>query len=163
MRRGRGWHAGELLIRAPSITKGYWRQPERPRPFSKGWYRSGDVARDAAGLITCRSSEGHDRQRRWKNIYSARWKVRYPCISGPGVPVIGVRMSVGARRSRRWSFAPRLASGRSRTDSLLPERLSASSAEVGRVRRSIFRRCVGQVSKKSCARANWRGNSRGVA
>ena len=44
--------AGELMIRAPSITKGYWRQPEATAEvLQNGWYRSGDVARrDSDGL-----------------------------------------------------------------------------------------------------------------
>lgn len=43
---------GELLIRQPSITKGYWRQPEATAAvIEHGWYRSGDVARrDEDGL-----------------------------------------------------------------------------------------------------------------
>jgi acyl-CoA synthetase (AMP-forming)/AMP-acid ligase II len=43
---------GELLIRAPSITKGYWRQPETTASvLENGWYRSGDIARrDEEGL-----------------------------------------------------------------------------------------------------------------
>jgi acyl-CoA synthetase (AMP-forming)/AMP-acid ligase II len=43
---------GELLIRVPSITKGYWRQPEATAAvLENGWYRSGDIARrDEEGL-----------------------------------------------------------------------------------------------------------------
>jgi len=43
---------GELLIRQPSITKGYWRQPETTMAvITHGWYRSGDIARcDEEGL-----------------------------------------------------------------------------------------------------------------
>ena len=43
---------GELLIRQPAITKGYWRQPETTAAaIENGWYRSGDIARrDAEGL-----------------------------------------------------------------------------------------------------------------
>lgn len=43
---------GELLIRAPSITKGYWKQPEvTASVLENGWYRSGDIARcDEEGL-----------------------------------------------------------------------------------------------------------------
>ena len=45
---------GELLIRVPSITKGYWRQPEATAAvMENGWYRSGDVAR--------KDEEGHHR------------------------------------------------------------------------------------------------------
>ena len=43
---------GELLIRQPSITEGYWRQPEATAAvMTNGWYRSGDIARrDEEGL-----------------------------------------------------------------------------------------------------------------
>jgi acyl-CoA synthetase (AMP-forming)/AMP-acid ligase II len=43
---------GELLIRAPSITKGYWKQPDTTTAaIDNGWYRSGDIARcDEEGL-----------------------------------------------------------------------------------------------------------------
>lgn len=43
---------GELLIRQPSITKGYWKQPGATADvISNGWYRSGDIARrDQEGL-----------------------------------------------------------------------------------------------------------------
>lgn len=43
---------GELIIRAPAITSGYWNQPEATaKVLSHGWYRTGDVARrDAEGL-----------------------------------------------------------------------------------------------------------------
>jgi fatty-acyl-CoA synthase len=46
---------GELLIRGPGITPGYWRQPEATAAAftSDGWLRSGDVARrDADGYYT---------------------------------------------------------------------------------------------------------------
>ncbi len=44
--------SGELLIRAPAITAGYWQQPEATaKVLVNGWYRSGDVARrDTEGL-----------------------------------------------------------------------------------------------------------------
>lgn len=44
---------GELLILAPPITKGYWRQPESTASvFTDGWYHTGDVARqDEEGLF----------------------------------------------------------------------------------------------------------------
>lgn len=43
---------GQLLIRQPSITKGYWRQREATAAvIEHGWYRSGDIARrDEEGL-----------------------------------------------------------------------------------------------------------------
>ena len=43
---------GELVVRAPAITPGYWKQPEATaKVLQHGWYRTGDVARrDAEGL-----------------------------------------------------------------------------------------------------------------
>ncbi|PSQ42971.1 long-chain fatty acid--CoA ligase [Halobacteriales archaeon SW_7_68_16] len=40
----RGGEVGELLVRGPNVTDGYWRQPERTRQaFSDGWLRTGDI------------------------------------------------------------------------------------------------------------------------
>ena len=37
---------GEIWLRGPSVTPGYWRRPEETAAaFSDGWYRSGDLAR----------------------------------------------------------------------------------------------------------------------
>lgn len=43
---------GELLIRQPSITTGYWNKPElTAQAIQNGWYRTGDIcSRDADGL-----------------------------------------------------------------------------------------------------------------
>ncbi|WP_375207822.1 long-chain-fatty-acid--CoA ligase [Hyphococcus sp.] len=43
---------GELLVRAPAITAGYWNQPETTESVMRnGWYKTGDVARrDEGGL-----------------------------------------------------------------------------------------------------------------
>jgi acyl-CoA synthetase (AMP-forming)/AMP-acid ligase II len=43
---------GELVVRAPAITPGYWKQEEATaKVLQNGWYRTGDVARrDAEGL-----------------------------------------------------------------------------------------------------------------
>jgi fatty-acyl-CoA synthase len=45
---------GELYIRGPSITSGYWRQPETTRAAfdAQGWLRTGDIARiDEEGFL----------------------------------------------------------------------------------------------------------------
>jgi long-chain acyl-CoA synthetase len=46
--------AGELCIRGPQVTTGYWQRPEESAQafFADGWFRSGDVARrDADGYL----------------------------------------------------------------------------------------------------------------
>jgi acyl-CoA synthetase (AMP-forming)/AMP-acid ligase II len=44
---------GELWIRSPALTPGYWQQPDATAAaFVKGWYRSGDAGfKDSAGLL----------------------------------------------------------------------------------------------------------------
>lgn len=46
--------AGELWLRGPTVTTGYWNQPEQTaRAFTGGWFRTGDVAyRDTDGFFT---------------------------------------------------------------------------------------------------------------
>ncbi len=43
---------GELWLKGPSITQGYWNQPEKTaEAFSDGWFKTGDAAvRDAEGF-----------------------------------------------------------------------------------------------------------------
>ncbi|MFM5954423.1 MAG: AMP-binding protein [Novosphingobium sp.] len=43
---------GELWVRGPSVTKGYWNQPElTAKAFSDGWFKTGDAAlQDADGF-----------------------------------------------------------------------------------------------------------------
>ena len=41
---------GEILVRAPNVMQGYWKDPENPA-FRDGWFRSGDLAyRDEEGF-----------------------------------------------------------------------------------------------------------------
>jgi fatty-acyl-CoA synthase len=45
---------GEILVRGPTVTPGYWRRPEATRESftSSGWFRTGDVAyRDDEGYF----------------------------------------------------------------------------------------------------------------
>lgn len=45
--------SGEVIVRSPSVMKGYWNKPEETaKAFSGKWYRTGDVAvRDAEGYM----------------------------------------------------------------------------------------------------------------
>lgn len=85
--------AGELLIRQPSITKGYWRQPDAFRAvIDNGWYRSGDIARrDAEGLYYIVDRAKDMIVSGGENIYSAEIEnvlSTHPAVAG--VAVIGV-------------------------------------------------------------------------
>jgi long-chain acyl-CoA synthetase len=45
---------GELLVRGPSVTRGYWKMPEETRnSFEDGWFKTGDIGMiDADGFLT---------------------------------------------------------------------------------------------------------------
>jgi acyl-CoA synthetase (AMP-forming)/AMP-acid ligase II len=84
---------GELLIRQPAMTKGYWRQPETTaNAFENGWYRSGDVVRrDAQGLYYIVDRAKDMIVSGGENIYSAEIEnvlSVHPAVAG--VAVIGV-------------------------------------------------------------------------
>ena len=84
---------GELLIRQPAITKGYWQQPETTAAaLQNGWYRSGDIARrDAEGLYYIVDRAKDMIVSGGENIYSAEVEnvlSTHPSVGG--VAVIGV-------------------------------------------------------------------------
>lgn len=84
---------GELLIRQPSITSGYWDQPDRTvDAIEHGWYRSGDIAwRDAEGLYYIVDRAKDMIVSGGENIYSAEIEnvlSTHPAVAA--VAVIGV-------------------------------------------------------------------------
>jgi acyl-CoA synthetase (AMP-forming)/AMP-acid ligase II len=82
--------AGELMIRQPSITNGYWRQPETTAAVLKdGWYRSGDIARqDADGLYYIVDRAKDMIVSGGENIYSA--EIENVLSVHPGVAAVAV-------------------------------------------------------------------------
>ena len=63
---------GEIWLRGPSITRGYWNNPEATAAaFSDGWLRTGDAAmRDAQGYYFIVD--------RWKDMYISGGENVYP-------------------------------------------------------------------------------------
>ena len=63
---------GELWLKGPSVTPGYWNQPEtNARAFSDGWFKTGDAAqRDADGFYRIVD--------RWKDMYISGGENVYP-------------------------------------------------------------------------------------
>ena len=63
---------GEIWVKGPSVTTGYWHQPEATRAaFHDGWFRSGDAARiDDEGYYYIVD--------RWKDMYISGGENVYP-------------------------------------------------------------------------------------
>ena len=81
---------GELLIRQPAITKGYWRQPELTREtLEHGWFHTGDIARrDTDGLYYIVDRAKDMIVSGGENIYSA--EIENVLSTHPGVAAVAV-------------------------------------------------------------------------
>ena len=81
---------GEIWLRGPSVTAGYWQDAEATsKAFQDGWFRTGDVARrDTDGFFTLLD--------RWKDMYISGGENVYPAeveavLQGlPGVREVAV-------------------------------------------------------------------------
>jgi fatty-acyl-CoA synthase len=86
--------SGELLIRGPGVTPGYWRRPEATEAAfaGGGWLRSGDIARqDADGFFYVVDRAKDMFISGGENVYPAEVEAVIGRIPGVrGVAVIGV-------------------------------------------------------------------------
>jgi acyl-CoA synthetase (AMP-forming)/AMP-acid ligase II len=94
---------GELWVRGPVVTAGYWNRPEATADtFSGGWLRTGDIGRiDAAGYVQVLDRLKDMIIRGGENIYSLEVEsvlARHPAIAD--VAVVGVPDPVFGERVR---------------------------------------------------------------
>jgi acyl-CoA synthetase (AMP-forming)/AMP-acid ligase II len=157
---------GELFIRQPSITKGYWHQPENTASvISNGWYRSGDIVRrDAEGLYYIVDRAKDMIVSGGENIYSAEIEnvlSVHPAVAG--VAVIGVP-------DARWGEAVKavvILRGDVDAETLIAfcrERLASFKVPKSVDFVDAFPLVPsGKVSKKDLRAAYWGGEGRAVA
>lgn len=71
-REAKDGEVGEIWLKGPSMTPGYWNQPEATaRAFSDGWFKTGDAAhRDGEGFYQIVD--------RWKDMYISGGENVYP-------------------------------------------------------------------------------------
>jgi len=160
--------AGELLIRQPSITKGYWRQPETTAGVLRhGWYRSGDIARrDAEGLYYIVDRAKDMIISGGENIYSA--EIENVLSTHPAVAAVAV---VGVP-DPRWGEAVKAViiprDGKPVDETALlaycRERLAGYKVPKSVDFVESFPLVPsGKISKKDLRARYWQGHDRGVA
>jgi acyl-CoA synthetase (AMP-forming)/AMP-acid ligase II len=157
---------GELFIRQPAITKGYWRQPETTASvLQDGWYRSGDIARcDADGLYYIVDRAKDMIVSGGENIYSA--EVENALSTHPKVAAVAV---IGVP-DPRWGEAVKAVviakDGGADADDLIAwcrERLAGFKVPKSIDFADSFPLVPsGKVSKKDLRSKYWEGEGRGV-
>jgi acyl-CoA synthetase (AMP-forming)/AMP-acid ligase II len=160
--------AGELFIRSPAITAGYWRNPEATASaLANGWYRSGDVAcRDAEGLYYIVDRVKDMIVSGGENIYSA--EIENVLSTHPGVSAVAV---IGVP-DERWGEAVKAVIIARSAHSCAPEEL----ADYCRQRLAAYKVPksfdfvdafplvpTGKVSKKDLRARYWTRETRGIA
>jgi acyl-CoA synthetase (AMP-forming)/AMP-acid ligase II len=159
---------GELWIRSPAITAGYWNQPEATAEVLRdGWYRSGDMARrDAKGLYYIVDRAKDMIVSGGENIYSAEIESllsTHPRVASAAV--IGVP-------HERWGEAVKAVVVPRAGESILETELIAWCRErlaSYKVPKSVdFVEAMpvistGKISKRDLRERYWKDHARGVA
>lgn len=159
---------GELLVRTPAITGGYWRQPEATAAaISNGWYRTGDVARrDEKGLYYIVDRVKDMIVSGGENIYCA--EIENVLSTHPEVGAVAV---IGIPDDR-WGEAVMACIVRKEGGAVAEEELigfARQSLAGYKVPKSVvFMDALplvpsGKVSKKALRKPFWQEQSRGVA
>jgi acyl-CoA synthetase (AMP-forming)/AMP-acid ligase II len=159
---------GELLIRAPSITKGYWKQPDATSAvLQKGWFRTGDIAkRDVDGLYYIVDRAKDMIVSGGENIYSA--EVESALSVHPAVVAVAV---IGVPDDRWGEAVKALVIRRPGHDVDDGELIRFCRGRLAAYKvpktiefvQSFPLVASGKVSKKDLRERYWQGKSRGVA
>ena len=160
--------AGELVIRSPAITAGYWKQPETTaKALKNGWYHTGDVARrNADGLYFIVDRLKDMIVSGGENIYSA--EVENVLSTHPDVAAVAV---IGVP-DQRWGEVV-LACVVAKAGREIDEAGLIAFARKGLAGYKVPKRVVfmesfplvatGKVSKKALREPYWRDHDRAVA
>lgn len=160
--------AGELVVRAPAITSGYWNQPEATAKVLKnGWYRTGDVAKqDKDGLYYIVDRVKDMIVSGGENIYCA--EIENVLSTHPEVAAVAV---IGVPDAR-WGEAVMACIIR-QADSAVSETEIVAYARTQLAGYKVPKRIVfmesfplvpsGKVSKKDLREPYWAEHGRGVA
>ena len=159
---------GELLIRQPSITKGYWHQPELTREtLEHGWFHTGDIARrDAEGLYYIVDRAKDMIVSGGENIYSA--EIETVLSTHPAVAAVAV---IGVPDPRWGECVKALVVRRADVDADEAVLIAHCRTRLAayKVPKSVeFMESFpvvpsGKVSKKDLREPYWRDHQRGVA
>ena len=158
---------GELMIRSPAITPGYWNKPEATADaLRNGWYRSGDMARrDAEGLYYIVDRLKDMIVSGGENIYSA--EVENVLSTHPAVAAVAV---IGVP-DPRWGEAvkaivvskPGADVGEADLISWCRQRLAAYKAPKSvDFTEALPLIASGKVSKRDLRDRYWKGHARSV-
>ena len=105
---------GEILVRGPSVFKGYWNRPEETKAaFENGWFKTGDIGNiDANGYLSVT-----DRKKELIKTSGGKFIAPQPIENSLKLnPLVGVAALLGDRRkfasviispnSRSWNSGP---------------------------------------------------------
>jgi fatty-acyl-CoA synthase len=80
---------GEILVRGPTVTSGYWNKPDLTEAaFLNGWYRTGDMARSQNGVIYLADRLKDMYISGGENVYPA--EVEAAIVEHPGIAEVAV-------------------------------------------------------------------------
>lgn len=129
---------GEFLVRAPSLFKGYWKQPEATEAaLQDGWYRSGDVGyKDAEGLFYIVDRAKDMIVSGGENIYST--EVEQALVKHPAVAMTAVFGVPDEQWGERVTAVVVLANGKTVTEEELFEHCRTLIARYKVPKKIIF-------------------------